>query len=265
MAGLTTTRKLDPDRYREVTQSARKEICRTTAQANSSVLRDWQSPFCLVPVIARSSFPHRCRNAHGLTQESWQSATDPSGLRPAGGALPCRRLSARRLIAQQWTTAPERFNPIRVLNRSSAHLCTECVIGVTEIASRRCFSVPGLSLAQVSLVSKRNTLRDLVLLLPFGIAGLVTVFLSIADRLRIGTDQLAQLSFLFAKPWAWLLDFGAVPGLSHSTRGLGLYVLLLWIPAALYSAALWVVFRTVRYATSAHAGMRHFIPHKHPQ
>jgi len=114
-------------------------------------------------------------------------------------------------------------------------------------------------------VSKRNTLRDLVLLLPFGIAGLVTVFLSIADRLRIGTDQLAQLSFLFAKPWAWLLDFGAVPGLSHSTRGLGLYVLLLWIPAALYSAALWVVFRTVRYATSAHAGMRHFIPHKHPQ
>ena len=117
------------------------------------------------------------------------------------------------------------------------------MIVVTEIASRRCFSVPGLSLAQVSLVSKRNTLRDLVLLLPFRIAGLVTVFLSIADRLRIGTDQLAQLSFLFAKPWAWLLDFGAVPGLSHSTRGLGLYVLLLWIPAALYSAALCLLAR----------------------
>lgn len=179
--------------------------------------------------------------------------------------FPRRRLSARRLMVAQQTTAAERLNRKRVFNRSSAHVCTECVIGVTEIASRRCFSVPGLSLAQVSLVSKRNTLRDLVLLLPFGIAGLATIFLSIADRLRPGTDQLAQLSFVFAKPWAWLLDFGAVPGLSHSTRGLGLYVLLLWIPAALYSAALWVVFRTVRYATSAHARMRHFIPHKAPR
>ena len=114
-------------------------------------------------------------------------------------------------------------------------------------------------------MSKRNTLRRRVLLSPFVIAGIETALLSVAGRLRLSTEHLADFSLLFARPWAWLLtpwagllDWESVLN-TNWRRVLALYIVLLWLPAASYSAAIWVVLHTVDYATATHA--RHGPPH----
>jgi hypothetical protein len=102
-------------------------------------------------------------------------------------------------------------------------------------------------------LSVQKTLTRILLLLPFGIAGTLTILLSIAARLRIRSEHVAGLCFLFATPWAWLLDRGSFPHIeNHAIQALVLYIVLLWVPATLYSVVLWLLLRAISYATTAH-------------
>jgi len=85
-------------------------------------------------------------------------------------------------------------------------------------------------------------IKRLLPALPFAIAVVLTVLMSIADRFRLSEEHIAGSGFLFATPWAWLLDhdwFGHV----HSRRleAVIVYATILWIPALLYSGCFWLV------------------------
>jgi hypothetical protein len=87
--------------------------------------------------------------------------------------------------------------------------------------------------------------RRLLLLLPFVVAAVLTVLVSFADRLHLNLDHIAGYGFLFATPWAWLLD-------RPWSRGFHDLIIILWVPALLYSSCLWLLFRGARLAA------RHF-------
>jgi hypothetical protein len=94
------------------------------------------------------------------------------------------------------------------------------------------------------------------LALPFAIAAVLNVLMLVADRLHMRSEHIAGYGFLFGTPWAWLIDyvwFGLLDpwrGTVHShwlTASMG-YVAILWIPAALYSTCLWLVFCALKIA-----------------
>lgn len=65
----------------------------------------------------------------------------------------------------------------------------------------------------------------------------------VADRLHLQSEHIAGYGFLFGTPWAWLLDrgwFGDVR--SRWMMALEVFLVVLWIPAALYSCCIWLVF-----------------------
>lgn len=86
--------------------------------------------------------------------------------------------------------------------------------------------------------------RRLVLALPFAIAAVLNVLVKIARPLHWRSEHIAGYCFLFATPWGWLLDRGWLG--SFASRWLVL--LLLWIPALLYSGCLWLLMRVSRVA-----------------
>jgi hypothetical protein len=68
-----------------------------------------------------------------------------------------------------------------------------------------------------------------------------------ARCLHIRAQRVAGYGFLFATPWAWLIERLWVP---HFHKGwietiLG-YVGILWVPATLYSVCLWLLLRVFR-------------------
>ena len=61
------------------------------------------------------------------------------------------------------------------------------------------------------------------------------------------SERIAGYGFLFGTPWAWLVDhdwFGRIN--NRRLEALTTYLLILWIPALLYSGCLWLLFRTLR-------------------
>ena len=48
--------------------------------------------------------------------------------------------------------------------------------------------------------------RRILIGLPFAIAAILTVLMSVADRLQMHREHIAGYGFLFATRWAWLLD-----------------------------------------------------------
>jgi len=85
-------------------------------------------------------------------------------------------------------------------------------------------------------------IRRSVMLLPFAFAGIFTTRSLFGDALHLSRHTTEKYGFLFATPWAWLLDhywFGS-PN-SRWLETLTIYLVLLWIPAALYSACLWMI------------------------
>ena len=78
---------------------------------------------------------------------------------------------------------------------------------------------------------------------PFVIAAMLSVLMLAADRLHLYREHIAGYSFLFATPWARLIDLISFPRPHNWWLQLFLgYVLILWIPAALYSASIWLLF-----------------------
>ena len=96
-------------------------------------------------------------------------------------------------------------------------------------------------------------LRRIILAAPFAAAAVMTVLISFADRLHLRLERVAGYGFLFAAPWGWLLDhdWGGVHVQSRWVQSLISYVVLLWIPALLYFACLWLLLRFWDYERGA--------------
>jgi hypothetical protein len=96
--------------------------------------------------------------------------------------------------------------------------------------------------------------KRLLLALPFAIAAVLTVLLLGVDRQH--GQHVAGYCFLFGTPWAWLLDrgwFGHVR--SRWGTALELYSLVLWIPAALYSSCIWLIFAGLEMLSRRHSNL----------
>lgn len=89
-------------------------------------------------------------------------------------------------------------------------------------------------------------LRRIILAVPFAVAAALTVLVSFADRLHLRLERVAGYGFLFATPWAWLLDHDWF-GHAHSrwVEWLISNAVILWIPALLYFACLWLLLRVL--------------------
>ena len=89
--------------------------------------------------------------------------------------------------------------------------------------------------------------KRIVLALPFGIAALLTTLVSVAWARHRPSQHIAGLGFLFAAPWAWLIDWmGGGWFAARHARWLEWIitdVMFLWLPALLYAACLWMLFR----------------------
>jgi hypothetical protein len=84
--------------------------------------------------------------------------------------------------------------------------------------------------------------RRLLVALPVAIAAVLNLLLVTADRFHLHREHIAGYGFLFATPWAWLLDrdwFGNVH--NRFLQTLVGYAVILWIPAVLYSGCLLLV------------------------
>lgn len=85
--------------------------------------------------------------------------------------------------------------------------------------------------------------KRLVIGTPFAIAALLNVLSIVSGRLRLNGERIAGYGFMFATPWAWLLDRGWIPSIhNRAAEELVAYALVLWIPAALYSGCIWLLF-----------------------
>jgi hypothetical protein len=84
----------------------------------------------------------------------------------------------------------------------------------------------------------------LVLALPFAIAAVLNVLINVARPLHWRSEHVAGYCFLFGAPWSWLLDHGWFGPFDSRW----LIVILLWVPAVLYSACLWLLVRVSRVA-----------------
>jgi hypothetical protein len=88
--------------------------------------------------------------------------------------------------------------------------------------------------------------RRILLAVPFALATVLTVLISCADRLHLRGQRMAGYGFAFGTPWAWLLDRGWLGDVhSRFLQMLSVYAVILWIPAILYSACLWLLVRLV--------------------
>lgn len=84
------------------------------------------------------------------------------------------------------------------------------------------------------------------MVLPFAGAALLNVLVCIARPPHWRTEHVAAYFFLFGAPWAWLLDRGWFGSLdSRWLQTLMGYLVILWIPALLYSGCLWLLLRVL--------------------
>ena len=126
----------------------------------------------------------------------------------------------------------------------------------------------------VSLVGGRHAvmlmlwIKRLLLAAPFIVALLLNALMVRADHLHLyrESQHIAGYGFLFGTPWSWIVDhiwFGFMYGIwrghihNWMRESLG-YLTFLWIPAALYSASLWLVLTGIqivwtRYSVRAHS------------
>src|SRR5271166_5838577 len=90
-------------------------------------------------------------------------------------------------------------------------------------------------------------LRRILLAVPFAVATVLTLLMSFADRFHLRSQRIAGYGFLFATPWAWLLDHDWY-GNDHSrwVDSLITHAVILWMPALLYFICLWLLLAGLR-------------------
>jgi hypothetical protein len=88
--------------------------------------------------------------------------------------------------------------------------------------------------------------RRILLTAPFVIAVTLNVLMAAADRLHLHREHIVGYGFLFASPWAWLLDLGwfHIPH-NRWQQTLLSYAIFIWIPALLYSGCVWLLFFSI--------------------
>jgi len=86
-------------------------------------------------------------------------------------------------------------------------------------------------------------IRRLILAIPFFVAGVLTLLGSVGNQLGLNQKHIAGYAFLFGTPWGWLIDhlwFGTIS--NRWINQVVSYVVVLWIPALLYSLCMWCLF-----------------------
>ena len=88
-----------------------------------------------------------------------------------------------------------------------------------------------------------NWKARLLLILPFIVAAALTI-LAHSDWGVARSHGLEKYIFLFALPWAWLIDSIQVHRIqNHIADTLVTYVMLLWLPAFLHSLCIGAIIR----------------------
>lgn len=82
-------------------------------------------------------------------------------------------------------------------------------------------------------------LKRTLLVLPFVIAAALQLLGFTARPLGWRLERISGYAFLWFPPWAWLLDRGWLDVRNKAVEAILAYVVLLWIPALLYSLCLW--------------------------
>ena len=87
---------------------------------------------------------------------------------------------------------------------------------------------------------------------PFAIAALLNALMVGFEHLHLRLDYIARYGFVFSRPWVWLVNVADITNhLNVQNRWLGgfiAYVALLWVPAVLYSACVWLLLLVLRIA-----------------
>ncbi len=114
-------------------------------------------------------------------------------------------------------------------------------------------------------------IKRLLLAAPFIVALVLNMLMVRAEHFHLyrESQHIAGYGFLFSTPWSWLIDsiwFGLFDSLWRQhvraqwlTSSMG-YVAILWIPAALYSASLWLLLLVIGVAK---AGRQSSSQHSH--
>lgn len=108
-------------------------------------------------------------------------------------------------------------------------------------------------------------IKQLLLVTPFMVALVLNVLIVRADHLHLYREgeHIAGYAFLFATPWAWLIDSIWSGFLDRIWRGnhsywlaaLMGYATILWIPATLYSACLWLLVSGLKFMSRRHSNL----------
>ena len=111
-------------------------------------------------------------------------------------------------------------------------------------------SRPRSTTSKAEVIKMRWT-RRLLVALPLAIAGGLNVLMISADRFHLHRERTAGFGFLFAAPWAWLLDAGWFGNVrNHILKVFIGYAVILWIPAMLYSGCLWLLVMCIKRFTA---------------
>jgi hypothetical protein len=91
-----------------------------------------------------------------------------------------------------------------------------------------------------------------VVALPLAIAASLNLLMVAVGTFHLRREHLAGYGFLFASPCAWLIDhLWSENGLHRLLGPLAGYVIILWIPAVLYAACLWLLFIGIRIGVAS--------------
>jgi hypothetical protein len=83
--------------------------------------------------------------------------------------------------------------------------------------------------------------RRLVIASPFAVACVLNLLSLVTYRFHTNSQHIAGYGFLFAAPWGWLIDGLFVSIHKRWLAALCGYTVMLWVPAVLYSACLWLL------------------------
>ena len=88
--------------------------------------------------------------------------------------------------------------------------------------------------------------KRLLIILPFVMAVFLNILVLISKLLHLNNQHIEGYGFLFGAPWGWLTDRGWFEDVHIKwIKQLVIYLIILWIPACLYSGSIWLGFKTV--------------------